>query len=157
MAGRYAANTDVSSGSSREEIEGNLRRYGADSFMYGWDRDAATVGFVIDNRHIRFRIPMPNPKEKRFTHTPTRGQLRSQDAQEREYEQAVRQVWRALAFVIKAKLEAVAAGITTVEQEFLAHILMPTGRTVGQHAAPAIEQAYATGQMTALLPGLADQ
>lgn len=54
------------------------------------------------------------------------------------------------------KLEAVAAGITTFEDEFLAHTLLPNGATVGEWAAPQIEAVYADGgrHMPALLPGV---
>lgn len=58
-----------------------------------------------------------------------------------------------LALVIKAKLEAVAAGITSFEDEFLAHIMLPSGGTVGEWARPQLEVAYSTGAMPALLPG----
>lgn len=36
---RYAENTSVSSDRSRAEIEQILARYGAEQFMYGWDRE----------------------------------------------------------------------------------------------------------------------
>jgi hypothetical protein len=149
---RYAENTQVSSDRSRAEIERILRRYGATAFAYGWDAEAATLMFEIANRHVMFRLPMPNPADEAFTLTPT-GKGRSSSAAEAAYEQAVRQRWRALALVIKAKLEAVAAGITTVEQEFLAHIVLPDGRTVGQHTQPGIAAAYETGEMLPMLPG----
>lgn len=151
--GRYAEGTSVNSAASRAEIERTLQRYGATSFAYGWNATQATLGFEIAGRQIRFELPMPSRNDKAFTHTPSKGIRRDQGAADQAYEQAVRQRWRALALVIKAKLEATAAGITTVEQEFLAHIVMPDGRTVGQHTAPAIETAYAGGGMPALLPG----
>ena len=69
---------------------------------------------------------------------------------------ACRQTWRALALVVKAKLEAVDAGITVFEEEFLAHIVLPDGRTVGQFTLPQVESAYLTGKMPKLLPGLAE-
>lgn len=149
----YAERTDVTSDRSRAEIERTLRRYGATAFAYGWDHQAATLMFEISARRIMFRLPMPDRNERRFTHTPTRGQRRDETAREREYEQAVRQKWRALALVIKAKLEAVAADITTIEQEFLAHIVLPDGRTVSEHTMPAIAAAYQSGEMPQLLPG----
>lgn len=102
---------------------------------------------------MRFRLPMPDRTDRRFTHTPSKGQRRSPEAQEAEYEQAVRQSWRALALVIKAKLEAVAAGITSVEDEFLAHIVLPNGATVGEWTRPQIAEAYNGGGMPALMPG----
>jgi hypothetical protein len=66
----------------------------------------------------------------------------------------VRQRWRALALVIKAKLEAVEAGITIFEEEFLAHIVLPDGRTAGEYMVPQIEESYRTKQMPPLLPML---
>lgn len=60
----------------------------------------------------------------------------------------------ALALVVKAKLEAVESGISTFEQEFMAHIVLPNGQTTGQWMIPQIEAAYKTGTMPALLPML---
>jgi hypothetical protein len=151
MNARYAERTSVNSDASRTEIERTLRRYNASAFGYGWEGNQATVMFVLANRRIRFQLPLPDPNDKRFTHTPGRGQRRTADAQEREYEQAVRQRWRALALVIKAKLEAVEAGISSVEDEFLAFVMLPNGSTVGETIAPQIEASYATGQMPPLL------
>lgn len=56
---KYAANTDVSSDRSRAEIERTLERYGARQFIYGWDQDRALVGFVLNDREIRFVLPLP--------------------------------------------------------------------------------------------------
>jgi hypothetical protein len=150
---RYAENTQVSSEASRAEIERTLRRYGASEFAYGWDKQQAALMFALANRRIRFALPMPDPTERRFTHTPGRGLERTAEAREKEYEQAVRQRWRALALVIKAKLEAVDSGITTVEHEFLAHVMLPDGSTVGEWASPQLEVAYSGHAMPSLLPG----
>ena len=65
----------------------------------------------------------------------------------------MRQRWRALVLIVKAKLEAIEAGISTLEREFLADIIMPNNQTVGQWLAPQIEQVYLTGKMPPLLPG----
>ena len=69
------------------------------------------------------------------------------------WEQATRQRWRALALVIKAKMEAVESGISEFEDEFMSNIVMPDGKTVAEHARPLIESAYRSGKVTALLPG----
>lgn len=148
---RYAERTSVNSDASRAEIERTLRRYGASAFGYGWEGQQATVMFVLANRRIRFELPLPDPDADEFTRTPARGNARSADAAEKAYEQAVRQRWRALALVIKAKLEAVEAGISTVEDEFLAFVVLPNGSTVSQWVQPQIEQSYATGQMPPML------
>jgi hypothetical protein len=74
-----------------------------------------------------------------------------------EYEKATRQRWRALALVIKAKLEAVESGITIFEDEFLAHIVLPDGSTAGDWMRPQIAKAYDKNKMpppmTLALPG----
>ncbi|WP_198651245.1 hypothetical protein [Salinicola sp. CPA57] len=67
------------------------------------------------------------------------------------WEQACRQRWRALALVIKAKLEAVESGITMFEEEFLAHIVLPNGGTVGGWMLPQIKKSYDSGSMPPLL------
>jgi hypothetical protein len=149
---RYAANTEVPSDRSRAEIERTLRRYGASAFAYGWEGNRAQIGFKLADRQIKFTLPLPDPEAGEFTLTPT-GRERSEKAAEDAYEQAVRQRWRALALVIKAKLEAVEAGISTVEREFLDAIMLPDGRTVGDWLGPQLGAVYARETMPALLPG----
>lgn len=144
---RYAAETSVSTGKSRDEIERTLRRYGAEAFGYISEAKAAVVMFRMAGRHIKFVLPLPDPAAREFTHTPSKAQARTADAAEAAWEQACRQRWRALALVIKAKLEAVEAGITTVEDEFLAHTVLPDGSTVGEWAKPQIALTYQSGDM----------
>lgn len=149
----YASQTNVPSDKSRAEIERTLARYGASSFMYGWDQTRAVIAFEMNGRRLKFILPMPERDSREFTHTPAKNQRRSAAAAEAAYDQAVRQRWRALALVIKAKLEAVEAGIAEFEEEFLAHIVLPNGRTVGDFMVPQIAAVYETGQMPPLLTG----
>lgn len=148
---QYAANTDVSADRSRAEIDRTLQRYGATGFMYGWEGTKAIVAFKMKDRQIRFTLEMPNRDERRFWVTPGRHQKRSETQAYAAWEQATRQRWRALALAVKAKLEAVEAGIATFEQEFMAHIVLPDGRTVGDAMIPQIATAYETGLMPKLL------
>ncbi|MFP5360763.1 MAG: hypothetical protein ACLGHM_09740 [Actinomycetes bacterium] len=150
MAG-YAENTTVPSDRSRAEIEKTLARYGADEFAYATRAGLAVIQFTAESRTIRFTLPLPDPKAEEFILTPSRKWARSDSEAAAAYEKAVRQRWRALALVVKAKLEAVNAGIVTFEQEFMPHILMPGGQTVYEQAAPAIASAYRTGAPTPLL------
>jgi len=150
---RYAERTTVTSEKSRNEIEATLRRYGATSFAYGWTSDGAQIGFHLGNRAIRFNLPMPDRGADEFRFTPTRRTRRSPAEWEAAYEQAVRQRWRGLALVIKAKLEAVEAGITTLEEEFLAHIALPSGSTVGEWLRPQLDEAYSNNRMPQLMAG----
>lgn len=147
----YAAETTVSVEKSRAEIEAILRRYKANGFMYAYEDNRAIVAFRMDGRMIRFKLEMPDPEAREFTQH-SRG-ARTPEAAEKAWEQACRQKWRALALVIKAKLEAVSAGITTVEDEFLAHTVLPNNTTVGEWAKPQLDLAYSKGAMPALLTG----
>jgi hypothetical protein len=144
MSPRYATETAVPVDKTRNEIERTLMRYGAEAFGYMNEAFQVKLAFRMGGRHIRFILPMPDPKD--FSRTPT-GQERANDARQRAWEQAQRQRWRALLLIIKAKLEAVAAGITTIEDEFLAHTVLPDGSTVGEWAKPQLAIAYERGAM----------
>jgi hypothetical protein len=151
MSRRYAADTSVSVEKSRAEIETILRRYGAEAFSYGWNFQQSVIQFKAHGRMLKFVLPLPDRKERRFTHTSGKGLERSPYDAERAWEQSCRQSWRALALVIKAKLEAVECGIVEFEQEFLAHIVLPNGDTVGNWIIPQIEESYQTKSMPKLL------
>lgn len=147
---RYAEQTTVTSASSRAEIERTLERYGATAFQYGWTGGRAVVGFSMNDRHIRFVLPLPDRDDVAFTRTPTTGRPRTPSMATKEYEQAVRQRWRALALMVKAKLEGVEAAIVTFEEEFLAHTVLPSGRTVAEEISPAVNLAYASNSVIPL-------
>lgn len=151
---RFAENTSVSVERSRAEIESLIVRYGATSTAFMNAPGRALIMFEAQGRRIVFELPLPDKSERRFTHTKRRGyeQRRTDEQTHEAWEQGCRQRWRALALVIKAKLEAVESGITTFEDEFLAHIMMPDGQSVSTHIRPRIAAAYESGEMTPLLP-----
>lgn len=148
---RYAQATTVSSEKSRAEIEATLRRYGATSFMYGSTPKHAVIAFEAFNRRVKFELPLPNQMDAQFVMTPGGRKTRTPAQAVAAWEQACRQKWRALALCIKAKLEAVESGITTFEAEFLAHIVLPNGRTVHDEVSPAVAVSYESGKVTPLL------
>lgn len=154
MSPQYAANTEVSSYKSREEIERTLIKYGAKNFAYGTTETQALVGFTMRDRQVRFILPLPNRNSTEFTMTPSKGWVRSDSEAAKAYEQKVKAKWRSLFIVIKAKLEAVEQGIVTFEEEFAMHMVMPGGMTVSEMVTPAIEQAYAEGGPAPLLDAL---
>jgi len=149
MKGIYAQHTNVSSEKSKMEIERTLRRYGAQEFVQGWDSNKAVIMFHMANRRIRVYLPMPNKQE--FRKTPSGRTRDNESAIEQSWEQAGRQRWRALALTIKAKLEAVASGITTFEEEFMAHVVMPNGKNLSAWMIPQIAEAYEHKKMPLLL------
>jgi hypothetical protein len=137
---KYAAQTNVSVARSKAEIEEIVSRYGASQFGSATDtvQNRAMIQFVISKWMVRFILPLPERSSLAYD---GRKHARNQTELDRAWEQACRQRWRALALAIKAKLEAVESRITTFEEEFLAHVVVPgTGRTVGDHLLPELEQ-----------------
>lgn len=149
---RYAEGTEVSVEKSRAEIEKLITRYGATQTAFMNAPGRALIMFEANDRRVVFELPLPDVKEDKFSHTPGGRRRLQGERRVAAWEQACRQRWRALALVIKAKLEAVESGITTFEEEFLAHIMMPDGMTVGSHVRPAVVAWYAGGSMRPLLP-----
>ncbi len=144
----YASNTSVPVDRSKAEIERTLGKYGADGFAYGSEGNQAMVMFKMKNRKIRFHLPLPLLNE--FLESDT-GRTRTESSAQAAMDQELRRRWRALALVVKAKLESVSSGIATFDDEFMAYIVLPGGRTVGQEVQPRIDHAYETGKVTPLL------
>ncbi len=147
---RYAKNTQVDASRSIGEIEKTITRYGADQFVYGRDDKAsrAFIGFRIDLVSVKINFAIPDKSQYNKTE---KGRDRNENQIFMEWQKAYRQRWRAVALVVKAKLEAVDSGISTIEQEFLAFILLPNDQTVLDWIAPQLEKIE-TKRMPALLP-----
>jgi hypothetical protein len=138
----YAEKTAVPVERSRAEIERLLQKHRAMQYLTAVDHEGnrAIVQFKMCNRIVKFEVGLPaRPKD-------------SASRSVREYEQAGRQRWRALLLVLKAKLEAIENRISTFDSEFLSHIVMPDGQTVGEYVVPQIEAAYASGKGVLMLP-----
>jgi hypothetical protein len=133
----YAARTSVPVAKSKADIEALVERHGATQYVSGWADDRVALGFTIEGRQVRIELPMPEPGG--YTQT--------------QYDQEIRRRWRSLLAVLKAKLIAVEDGISTIEREFLADIVLPNGTTVSDWARDQIESVYQNGAMPALLPG----
>lgn len=130
----YAEKTTVPVSKSRMEIEDLIRKHGAGQFVSGYSGNRVMIGFTAYNRQVRFMVDIPVGKTQKDT------------------EQLERQRWRALLLVIKAKFEAIDSGVSCFDDEFLAHIVLPDGKTCGDYMVPQLEAVYETGQMPALLP-----
>lgn len=123
----YAETTKVPVTQSKGDIEKLVKKYGADAFGIMESGGRAKIAFRISKRNILFQVTMP------------------------EEPQQERSMWRALLLTIKGKLESAERDIETFEDAFLANIVMPDGRTIGETTIPAIEQAY-EGHAVPLLP-----
>ncbi len=147
---RFAANTTVDVSRSRVELERMLVRYGCAQFVSGSDANGrAMIGFTSNGRQVRVSLAAPNPSE--FALTPA-GRRRRTNAIAQCMTDEVRRRWRALILVLKAKFEAVESGISTFDDEFMAHIALPNGSTVGQFMRPQIAESYSSGKMPPMLP-----
>ena len=125
----YASKTKVPVDRSRAEIERLIHKHGCTQYGTAVDYETGRVQVQFRSSERLVRIEMDVPKD----------------------DQRRRAKWRALCLVLKAKLEAVAQRIATFDDEFMPHIVMPDGRTVGQHVRPAIAAAYSSGAMVPLL------
>ena len=144
----YAARTRVPISRTKTDIEELLAKHGANGFAYATEGDRSLVAFSMSGRRVQIMLLMPPIDD--YARTPCNAR-RTAAAQRSAWEQACRQRWRALLLIIRAKLEAVESGITTLESEFLANILLPDGGTIGQWLAPQIDEAYGTGRMPPML------
>lgn len=132
---RYAQDTSVPVGKSKDELEALLNRAGAGQVLMGGDRDKSAIflAFSLAGRQFKRRASTARPSRR----CPV--------------EQLEREAWRAMLLIVKAKLEVIAMGQSTVEQEFLADLVLPDGSTVAQTMLPQIANAYETGVMPPLL------
>lgn len=149
---RYAEGTSVPMERSRAEIERDLGRYGASHFGYMTTPEGAEL--VFQAKGVRVRLNVKFPPLSAFSRTLT-GRTRHGGAAQADARDAeIRRLWRSLALVIKAKLEAVGSGISTFEREFLADVVMADGRTIGEHIVPRLSEAVSSGR---LLPAAGSQ
>jgi len=165
MARKYAQGTSVSPERSRAQIERNLKRYGADHFAYRSETHpdgSETVhigfryhGFRYQSWSVRFVLPLPSPDEDEIRLTPG-GSERAAKPREAAHTAEIRRRWRSLCMAIQAKLKVVETGISTFEQEFLAHTIIPQGpakgQTVAQWAIPQLDSLCKRGSLPPLLP-----
>ena len=141
MTRRYAETTKVPVMRSVEEIKKTLNRYGAGSF--GFLEEGNSAAIIFRHEGLTFRIDVPYPDKDDGGYTDVR------------YDQEVRRRWRSMALVVKAKLEAVASEISTVDKEFLGDIVMPDGSALFNGIRPKIYEAAREGKMPkSLLPGI---
>lgn len=159
---RFAEGTTVEVSKSKAEIEGLLTKHGASGTAVVSDylTQTASVTFRFGERFYRMQLAnrpgtLPDPYKPATPETPKGWQGWAVAERQRwvaaRVEQSAREVWRRLLLVVKAKLELVAEGGSSVEREFLADMLLPDGRTVGYALESQISEAYATGKPIGLL------
>ena len=139
MTTTYAKGTKVPITQTRGEIENLLVKHGADGFGYATKGNQAAIQFEINGHQTRMTIPLPDQENFRITQGRVR---RSEQQMQAAHEQACRETWQSMLLAIKAKLNNVAMGITTADDEFMAYIMLTDGTTVGEWLQPQIEESY---------------
>lgn len=124
----YALGTSVPIMQTRGEIERTLERYGATDFAQAEDPARVFVQFKMKGRSVRFTM------------------LKCSGNNAAAVERENRRLWRSLLLSIKSKLEVSYSGIETFEDAFMAHFVLPDGKTVGEHMRPQLEQVYGEGR-----------
>jgi hypothetical protein len=150
MTRRYAENTSVSVERTQAEISALLASHGATARAVAMDdtTETASVMFALAGRQVRVDVAL-HPKGE--TENAPRGSRywgpdERRRWQEGRRQQQARSTWRGLLLLLKAKLEAVEGGYTTVEREFLADVILPGGRSVAEMVSAVVERAYLTGK-----------
>lgn len=150
MTGRYASSTSVSVEKSQAEIQRILARYGVEDFGVMNRSGVGSVIFQHKGLTVQIDVPLPGRDDAEFKLT-EKGRDRGEAAALKAWEQACKSRWRALLLAIKAKLEAVETGISTIEREFMPFIVMPDGRVLAEHVTPKLEAFAESGEMPQLL------
>ena len=145
----YAENTDVAVEKSLGEIVTLIKRAGANRIAQVEEPGTLAIQFFMRDRMLRFRVTLPD--WQLMPEYNGRRERQSQAQRTNRAGQVHKQRARALLLVIKAKLESVESGVESFEEAFLANVVMPDGKTVGQHAVPTIAQAYADGRTPPLM------
>ena len=149
--GMFAKTTQVSVEKTRAELEQLLNKSGADNVGYMTRGGRFTWLFTLENRNIMIEIPLPNRQDRSITHTPQTNVRRTDASAEAAYEQAIKQRHRQTLLWVKAKLEAAAVGITTIEDEFLPQTVVgSTGVTVGRWLRDQVDELGPGRAMPAL-------
>lgn len=129
MGKRFAEGTKVTIDSSRGEITGILAKHGVQRM--GWATDGTTdeLMFELGGGQYKFRITRP-----------TAAEIEKRDRREYVYPDNVdwdrkaddehRRRWRANVLLLKAKLEFIEGGDTTLDRELLPYRVLKDGRTL---------------------------
>ncbi len=123
----YAQDTNVPAYKSQAEVRQMLAKMGADQFAL-MEMDGRVV--------MRFRV-------RQTTYQIERPAL--PDIPKKSVEQRERAAWRALVLLVKAKMVAIDQGITTVEREFFADVVLRDGSKLIEHQESLIDWAYEDG------------
>lgn len=126
---RYAEGTTVTVATSRGEISGILAKHGVKKM--GWTSEEKlgdTLMFELEGYSFRFAIDYPQMAEIIETYPNARDHYVKQEGEWRRR-------WRANVLLLKAKLEFIDSGDTTLIRELLPYAVLKDGRTLEETVA----------------------
>lgn len=148
----YAENTTVPVEKSLNEIVAFIKKSGGARVAQMEDIDALAVQFFLNDRMLRFRVPVPTAESLPKFNNGNNRNIEIPMAQRQKASDAMRrQRARALLLVIKAKLESVESGVETFDEAFLPNIVMSDGCTVWERVGEPLALEYKTGKTAPFL------
>jgi hypothetical protein len=125
--------TEVTPEKSQSQINQLLKEYGVSKYQWttDYENNQVVLAFELEveigsqKRRLTFKVSPPPFAKKRRTWDSMKGY---RDVYAANWAQS----YRLLYFWLKAKLESVAYGLTTAEQEFLSQMVLPQGKTLGE-------------------------
>lgn len=129
----YAETTSVSVEKSRAELDTLLGKHGAQQrgILTDETKNCAVVMFGMHGQKYHIEVPLPPRVAPPLSAQPKGWVHWNEDTKSayiyRAHEQACRARWRAIVMLVRAKLEAVRIGLSSVEREFLSDLMLPNG------------------------------
>ncbi len=128
---RYAEGTKVSVESSRGEISGILAKHGVVRMAWATEPTGDILQFELGGHAFRLDIARPTLEEVRARYVADGRRWNLVSDQQAKVDAEWRRRWRANVLLLKAKLEFIEAGDTTIERELLPYLVLTDGRTLG--------------------------
>lgn len=122
---RYAEGTKVTIASSRAEIMGILAKHGVEKQATAVGPDGDQIIFELQGKQFRLSILKPTLAEIRRMYPNAYDEQAKMDGEHRRR-------WRANVMLLKAKLEFIDSGDTTLEREMMPYMVTSGGQTVGE-------------------------
>ena len=122
---RYAEGTKVSIASSRAEIMHILAVHGVEKQATAVGPEGDQIIFELQDRQFRLSIAKPTLTEIRRMYPNAYDEQAKMDGEHRRR-------WRANVMLLKAKLEFIDSGDTTIEREMMPYMVTKGGQTIGE-------------------------
>lgn len=129
---RYAEGTKVSVESSRGEITGILAKHGVQRMGWMGSPEGDQLMFELAGGQYRLNIERPTLEQVRDRYVAEGGRWNLVYDPQAKVDAEWRRRWRANVLLLKAKLEFIDSGDTTLDRELMPYRVLADGRTLEQ-------------------------